>query len=82
MNQTTSPKSKQSFTDFDFTQALGVTKQEMLLLSEDELRALLIRIQQLRTNPAERRSSRKETQHKVLGTTSSKVKVQGLGDLL
>lgn len=82
MSQKTSTNSPTSFKEWAFDQVMEISPTEAKDMSEEELRALVTRIQQLRVNPAERRSSRKETQHKVLGTTSKKIKILGTGDLL
>jgi len=70
-----------SFREFSFDQVMEIDFQEAATMNEEQLRQLVLRIQELRTNPAERRSARKETQHKVLGTKSSKSKLS-LEDLL
>jgi hypothetical protein len=82
MSQNPSPASPKSFKEWAFDQVMEVNPTEAKDMTEEELRALVTRIQQLRVNPAERRSSRKEVQHKVLGTTSKKVKILGTSDLL
>lgn len=75
MTSTMLQNSPTSFKDFSFDQVMEINPEEALNMTEEQLRQLVLRIQELRTNPAERRAARKETQHKVLGTTSSKRKL-------